>query len=95
MVRKGTTRVTGRKSTIVGESEQGRLQSATRGVATETPGGRVNPDELISLEIEKHQDWSTRRLLTQLRRQGLDVNEAKIERVRSKFMGRFPPDRRN
>ena len=87
MPRKGTTRVTGDKSQLVGGSDEGLLQSASRGVSMETDEGRVNETEAIRLALNNHPEKGVPHIVQILKEDGIHTTALEVSGIRSSMIG--------
>ena len=83
----GTTRVTGDKATVVGGSDEGRLQSASRGVSMETDAGRVNEAEAIRLALNNHPEKEVDEVVRILANDGIETTAVEVAAIRSSMIG--------
>ena len=87
MPRKGTTRVTGEKSKLVGGSDEGLLQSASRGVSMETDAGRINETEAIRLALNNHPEKEVEDIVRILDENGVHTTTVEVSAIQASMLG--------
>ncbi len=87
MAKKGNVRVIGDKAKMVGGKEQGRLQSASRGVSSETDDGRVNKAEAIRLAINNHPQAGPTEIVQILAKKGIEVTPRYVSSIKTMHIG--------